>query len=160
MIHLVFLCSHIKKYYPPPPPHLHMLKNKHQYYLSSPFSPLSMASGSLERSRSCVTAGEPRHKVDSREMTVEMLGLALHSGVRLGLEGVLDSEVLWPPSLILCRRHSSSWIRPWRASGAGSTDRRVKRSASEAKHRRAPSATWKITALVRSVTGVQLVLGS
>ena len=88
-----------------------------------------------------MTVGEPRQSVESREMTVEMLGLALHSGVRLGLEGVLDSEVLWPPSLILYRRHSSSWIRPCLASGAGSTERRVKRSASDAKHRSAPSAT-------------------
>ena len=38
---------------------------------------------------------------------------------------------------------SSSWVKPFRANGAGSTPRRMNRSASDAKHRSAPSATWR-----------------
>ena len=111
-------------------------------YLSSPCRALSIASGSSERSNSCVTPGEPRQSVDSRLMTVEMLGLLLVSGVAVMPPGVdvtdvprFDDE---PAHDSRCRRSST---RPCRASGAGSMPRRVKRSASDAKHRSAPSAT-------------------
>jgi len=68
--------------------------------LSSPRSPLSMACGRLERSRSCVMEGEPRHSVDRRLITVEILGLDFTSGVTVTLPGVLASEVLAPESEI------------------------------------------------------------
>ena len=48
-----------------------------------------------------MTAGDPRQRVDSSEITVDILGLALHSGVKLGLEGVPEREVLAPTSPIL-----------------------------------------------------------
>jgi len=48
-------------------------------YRSSPCRAFSMASGSWERNKSCVTTGEPRHKVDRRLITVDMLGLDLES---------------------------------------------------------------------------------
>ena len=111
-------------------------------YLSSPCRALSMASGSSERSNSCVTPGEPRHSVESRLMTVEMLGLLLVSGVAVMLPGVDVMEVPTfddPAQHKRCKRSST---RPCWARGAGSMPRRVKRSANDAKHRRAPSATW------------------
>ena len=108
--------------------------------LSSPRSPLSMASGKSDRSRSCVIVGDPRQSVDRRLITVEILGLDLASWM-LTFPGVLAVETLGPNSPACWSRCSNSSIRPCWARGAGSTPRRVKRSAREAKHRRAPSAT-------------------
>lgn len=104
-----------------------------------------MASGSMERSRSCVTVGEPRHNVDRSEMTVDTLGEALVSGFMVDFGDLLGrlSDVL-PPSPTFINRARSSWISPWLAKGAGSTERRVKRSAKEAKQRSAPSDTYNI----------------
>jgi len=48
-------------------------------YRSSPCRAFSMASGSWERSKSWVMTGEPRHNVDRRLITVDMLGLDLGS---------------------------------------------------------------------------------
>jgi len=48
-------------------------------YRSSPCRAFSMASGSCERNKSCVTTGDPRHRVDRRLITVDMLGLDLES---------------------------------------------------------------------------------
>ena len=108
-------------------------------YLSSPFNPLSIASGRSDLSKSCVMMGEPRHSVDRRLMTVDILVLALLSEA---LPGVLAVEMLGPGSPACWSRWSSSSINPCSAKGAGSTPRRVKRSAREAKHLRAPSDTW------------------
>lgn len=114
----------------------------HNLHLSSPCKALSMASGSSERSNSCVTPGEPRHSVDRRLMTVEMLGLLFVSGVAVILLGVnvIDEPTLDEPAQD--KRCSRSSMRPCCARGAGSMPRRVKRSANDAKHRSAPSATW------------------
>ena len=113
-------------------------------YLSSPCRALSIASGSSDRSSSCVTPGEPRHSVDSRLMTVEMLGLLFVSGVAVMLLGVDVTEV---PRFDDDPAHDNRWrrssTRPCCASGAGSMPRRVNRSASDAKHRSAPTATWR-----------------
>ena len=90
-----------------------------------------------------MTPGEPLHSVDSRLITVEMLGLLLVSGVAEMLPGVADRELPGagaPEEESRCR---SSVIKPCWAKGAGSTPRRVKRSAREAKQRSAPSATLK-----------------
>ncbi len=89
-----------------------------------------------------VIPGEPRQRVDKRLITVDILGLLLVSGVAVIAPGVRESEAsrLGPPALpSLCRR---SLTNPCCASGAGSTPRLVNRSASEAKHLRAPSATY------------------
>ena len=112
-------------------------------YLSSPCRALSMASGSSERSNSCVTPGEPRHSVESRLMTVEMLGLLFVSGVAVMLPGVDVIEVPTFEDPAQDKRCKRSSTRPCWARGAGSMPRRVKRSANDAKHRRAPSATWR-----------------
>ena len=48
-------------------------------YRSSPCRAFSMASGSCDRNKSCVTTGDPRHRVDRRLITVDMLGLDLES---------------------------------------------------------------------------------
>ena len=79
-------------------------------------------------------------------MTVEMLGLLLASGVAPAAPlGVLP----WVVAVVkeagcpqFARRSSSSSVSPCLAKGAGSTPRLVKRSARDAKQRRAPSATY------------------
>ena len=48
-------------------------------HLSSPARALSMASGSSDLSKLCVTLGEPRHNVDNKLVTVDMLAFALLS---------------------------------------------------------------------------------
>ena len=93
-----------------------------------------------------MTSGEPRHSVDSRLTIVDTWLLSLESAdegagpveVRPGLQAE-DGPVATPPAAAM--RESSSSVRPCVASGAGSTPRRVKRSASEAKQRSAPSDT-------------------
>ena len=40
-----------------------------------------MASGKLDRRSSCVTSGEPRHRVDSSEMTVGTLPALVSGGL-------------------------------------------------------------------------------
>ena len=73
-------------------------------YLSSPFSPISTASGSSDLRRSCVIAGDPRHNVDNKLITVDILAFDLTSGVMVTLPGVLDIEVLGPGSPACCSR--------------------------------------------------------
>lgn len=93
----------------------------------------------------CVTRGEPLHRVDSRLTMVDTWLLSLESGAdgaapldaRLGLHE--DGPAVGPPAAAI--RKSSSALRPCLASGAGSTPRRVKRSANDAKQRKAPSET-------------------
>lgn len=108
-------------------------------HLSSPFNPLSIASGRSDLKRSWVIPGEPRHKVDKRLMTVDILGLDLDSGVLA--PGVLAKETLWLVSPALCNLCRSSSMSPCWARGTGSMPLRVNLSAKEAKHLRAPSAT-------------------
>ena len=55
-------------------------------------------------------------------------------------------EVTWPACASL---FSSSWVSPLEAKGRGSTFLRIKRSANEAKHFRAPSPTWWSSLLVK-----------
>ena len=93
-----------------------------------------------------MTRGEPRQSVDSRLTMVDTWLLSLESAAvgaapveeRPGLQAE-EGPVTVPPAAAM--RDSSSSVRPCLASGAGSTPRRVKRSASEAKQRRAPSDT-------------------
>ena len=68
--------------------------------------------------------GEPLHRVDSREMVVEVDGddLAADSGVAEGPPGVPETLALrLLGTAALARRSSSSSVRPFSASGAGST---------------------------------------
>lgn len=58
--------------------------------------------------------------------------------LRPGLHAEDGPEIV-PPAAAM--RDSSSSVSPCLASGAGSTPRRVNRSANEAKHRKAPSDT-------------------
>lgn len=96
--------------------------------------------------RTWVTSGEPRHRVDSRLTIVDTWLLSLESeaegappvDVLPGLQ--LEEEPAPEPPAAAMRDRSSS-LRPCLASGAGSTPRRVKRSARDAKQRRAPSET-------------------
>jgi len=81
----------------------------------------------------------PRFYQESRNLTVSLVGNKHSDDKDRPLPGQADAEATGPAALE--RRASSSLTRPWSASGAGSTPRRVKRSASEAKHRSAPSAT-------------------
>lgn len=94
----------------------------------------------------CVTSGEPLQSVDSRLTMVDTWLLSLESAA----DGAAPLEVLpglqveegpdpGPPAAAI--RDSSSSVSPCLANGAGSTPRRVNRSASEAKQRRAPSDT-------------------
>jgi hypothetical protein len=118
-----------------------------------------------------VTLGEPRHKEESRLIVVDMEAAVLDSaelGVppmsdraveEAGEEdrklefGVIPdvaararstgataaaTRLPTPASFIL---HNSSSTSPFSANGAGSIPRRVKRSARDAKHLSAPSAT-------------------
>ena len=93
--------------------------------LSSPRSAFSVATRSSDLSRLCVTPGDPRQRVDSRLITVEMLGLLLASGVAVSVPGVLERELPRGGDPALDRRSSKSSTRPLAASGAGSTPRRV-----------------------------------
>lgn len=87
--------------------------------------------------------------MDSRLTIVDTWLLSLVSGVegvapveaRPTLQADDGPDAVPPPAAAM--RDSSSSVRPCLASGAGSTPRRVKRSASEAKQRRAPSDTWR-----------------
>lgn len=98
--------------------------------------------------RTCVTSGEPLHSVDSRLTMVDTWLLSLESGAegaapvegRPGLQEEAGPDTV-PPAAAM--RDSSSSVRPCLAKGAGSTPRRVNRSANEAKQRRAPSDTWR-----------------
>lgn len=58
--------------------------------------------------------------------------------LRLGLQADDGPDTVPPAAAI---RDKSSSVSPCLASGAGSTPRRVKRSANDAKQRRAPSET-------------------
>lgn len=94
----------------------------------------------------CVTTGDPRHSVDSRLTIVETWLLILESPEvegpplvpRPGLHAEEGPETVPPAAAI---RDSSSSVSPCCANGAGSTPRRVNRSAREAKQRSAPSDT-------------------
>ncbi len=88
-----------------------------------------------------MTPGDPRHNVDNRLITVEMLGLLLVSGVAVNVPGVPDKELPGAGAPAWARRDNRSSTKPCLARGAGSTPRRVNRSAKDAKHLRAPSAT-------------------
>jgi hypothetical protein len=126
----------------------------------------SMASGSSERRRSWVIPGDPRHRVDSKLMTVEMEELQVADFVPVASTGleVVAAEAVAEPALpaaaaagefVDCcdvvvvvavpaafdRRKRRAETSPCSARGPGSMPRRVKRSANEAKHLRAPSAT-------------------
>ena len=120
-----------------------MISFHHMYinYLSSPCRAFSMASGRSDLNRSCVMPGDPRQRVDKRLITVEILGLLFVSGVADSDPGVEDMELPGAGAPAVDRRWRRSVTRPCRARGAGSMPRRVKRSAREAKQRRAPSAT-------------------
>ena len=107
-------------------------------YRSSARRPHSIASGKFVRTRLCVILGEPRQRVDSKLITVEMLELFLLSAPFPGVEVV---DTLCTPSPTLDKRDNKSWVKPCLARGAGSKERLVYLSAREAKHRRAPSAT-------------------
>lgn len=87
-----------------------------------------------------VTLGDPRHSVDNRLTIVD-------TDVLLLLEsGVAPLPPVFSPAdaAALANLSNNSPLSPCSANGAGSTPRRVKRSAREAKHRRAPSDTCKI----------------
>lgn len=79
--------------------------------------------------------------MESRLITVEMLGLLLVSGVAERDPGVAESELPGAGAPADDNLWSRSATSPCRASGAGSIPRRVNRSASDAKHLNAPSAT-------------------
>ena len=84
-----------------------------------------------------VTLGDPRHNVDRRLTIVDTdVLLLLASGVAPLLPAFSPAE-----AAALANLSSNSLLRPCSAKGAGSTPRRVKRSASEAKHLKAPSET-------------------
>ena len=84
-----------------------------------------------------VTAGEPRHNVDRRLITVVTEGLAFFaSGVVAVPVGLSLFNV---PAL--AKRSSNSSIKPCLANGAGSIPLLVKRSATDAKHFKALSET-------------------
>lgn len=93
-----------------------------------------------------MTSGDPRHRVDSRLTMVDTWLLSLESaaegvapvGGRPGLQEEVEPDTV-PPAAAM--RDSSSSVSPCLAKGAGSTPRRVKRSAKEAKQRNAPSDT-------------------
>ena len=86
-----------------------------------------------------VISGEPRHNVDNKLMTVVTGGLALFgSGVP-----VLTFDLSFPDVPAFASLSSSSSIKPCFANGAGSMPRRVKRSATEAKHLKAVSETYQ-----------------
>lgn len=94
----------------------------------------------------CVTSGEPLHSVESRLTMVDTWLLSLESAAVAGAPAVLrpglhaeDGPDTVPPAAAI--RDRSSSVSPCLASGAGSTPRRVNRSASDAKQRRAPSET-------------------
>ena len=93
-----------------------------------------------------MTPGDPLHSVDNKLITVDILGFPLESGV---VPADAATEVLAPDARAAAGMpqwaslSSSSVVRPCLASGAGSTPRLVKRSAREAKQRKAPSATCK-----------------
>lgn len=95
-----------------------------------------------------MTSGDPLHSVDSRLTMVDTWLLSLESGAEgvapvEGRPGLQEDEdpATDPPAAAM--RDSSSSVSPCLAKGAGSTPRRVKRSANEAKQRRAPSDTWR-----------------
>ena len=94
----------------------------------------------------CVTSGEPLHSVERRLTIVDTWLLNLESAVVEGAPVVLrpglhaeDGPDTVPPAAAI--RDNSSSVNPCLAKGAGSTPRRVNRSASDAKQRRAPSET-------------------
>ena len=87
----------------------------------------------------CVTLGDPRHSVDNRLTIVDTdVLLLLESGVAPLLPVFSPAE-----AAALANLSNNSLLSPCSAKGAGSTPRRVKRSARDAKHRRAPSDTWQ-----------------
>lgn len=93
-----------------------------------------------------MTTGEPLQSVESRLTIVDTWLLNLESAAVEGAPVVLrpglqadDGPDTVPPAAAM--RDNSSSVNPCFANGAGSTPRRVNRSASEAKHRRAPSET-------------------
>lgn len=120
---------------------------------------------------SWVIEGDPRQSVDNKEIVVDIdcgeaaasddLTLVLLDMVAvpatfslmasefvvaagwLELVGwvpaAVSEECVFPPTL--WRRFNNSVVRPYSANGAGSTHFRVNRSATEAKHFRAPSDT-------------------
>lgn len=93
-----------------------------------------------------MTTGEPLQSVESRLTIVDTWLLNLESAAVEGAPAVLrpglqaeDGPDTVPPAAAM--RDNSSSVKPCLAKGAGSTPRRVNRSASDAKHRRAPSET-------------------
>lgn len=121
-----------------------------------------------------MTTGEPRQSVDSRLTMVDTWLLSLESGAdgvapvegRPGLQAE-DEPDTEPPAAAM--RDSSSSVSPCLARGAGSTPRRVNRSANEAKQRRAPSDTcrtgsgfksgsWNLDPLVKVAPGYLVIL--
>lgn len=100
---------------------------------SSPCNADSMASAKLDLSKLCVMASDPLHNVDNKlivVLTEAVVDLAASAPA-------LD----WAARPAVANLLSNSWVRPWLARGTGSTFLRIKRSASEAKHFKAPSAT-------------------
>ncbi len=106
--------------------------------------------------------GDPRHRVDSKLMTVEMDELHVADLVPVastGLEVVAEADaadaagefvdgcddddvvVVAAAPAAFDKRKRRAETSPCSAKGPGSMPRRVKRSANEAKHLRAPSAT-------------------
>lgn len=93
-----------------------------------------------------MTSGEPLQSVERRLTIVDTWLLNLESAdvegapvvLRLGLQAEDGPDTVPPAAAI---RDKSSSVNPCLANGAGSTPRRVNRSASDAKQRRAPSET-------------------
>ena len=94
-----------------------------------------------------MTSGDPLQSVDSKLTMVEtwLLSLSVEGAGPVEVRAGLQEEEEWPVAVApaAAMRDSNSSVRPCLAKGAGSTPRRVKRSANEAKQRRAPSDTCK-----------------
>lgn len=86
---------------------------------------------------------EPRQSVDNRLITVDMLGLLFDSAGTARGPAVLDKELPDPDAPASTSLRKSSSVRPFFDRATGSIPRRIKRSARDAKQRRAPSATCK-----------------
>lgn len=86
-----------------------------------------------------VIEGEPLHNVDNKLIIVDTLGDDLDSEEAwpLGVDGITLEDVA-----ALDKRLNKTSIKLCSANGAGSIPLRMKRSANDAKHFKAPSATW------------------
>lgn len=88
-----------------------------------------------------MTVGEPRHNIDNTLTIIETFPELLRDSVMLALRFV-DVFKLQANAELTSFFNSSS-VKPCLARGAGSTPRRVNRSAKQAKHLSATSATYE-----------------